>query len=88
MSTPKLSKPLKEAFKTFLEYAPAARLNRNLRKMLTAWLLSGNECALYYEDLLIDLEWLFELLDVAEEEYQNPITYKVNTAIKPKGSQL
>lgn len=52
------------AFSTFLEYTPPARLSRNLRKMLMAWLMTeqGSTPA-YYEDLLHDLNNLFELLD-------------------------
>lgn len=52
------------AFTTFLEYTPPTRLSRNLRKMLMAWLITGHDSIpTYYEDLLHDLNNLFELLD-------------------------
>ena len=63
----RLSPATKTAFITFLEYTPPARLNRNLRKMMMAWLIAepGSTPA-YYEDLLHDLNNLFELLDAVE----------------------
>ncbi len=63
----RLSPAIKTAFITFLEYTPPARLNRNLRKMMMAWLIAepGGTPA-YYEDLLHDLNNLFELLDTIE----------------------
>jgi len=55
------------AFATFLEYTPAARLSRNLRKMLIVWLMAEqNSTPPYYEDLLHDLNNLFDLLDAVE----------------------
>ena len=66
-NTPKtalLSPAQASAFRTFLDYTPPARLSRNLRKMLITWLIAeqGSTPA-YYEDLLHDLNNLFELLD-------------------------
>ncbi len=56
------------AFATFLEYTPPARLSRNLRKMLMAWLITGQDSIpAYYEDLLHDLNNLFDLLDAMED---------------------
>jgi hypothetical protein len=60
---------LQEEVVRFMEYHPAGRLNRNLRKMLLEYLM--HESALenfYLKDLLYDLEGLFELLDSMEAE--------------------
>jgi hypothetical protein len=64
---PTISPATAAALHTFLEYTPPARLNRNLRKMLMAWLITGQDSApAYYEDLLHDLNNQFELLDDME----------------------
>jgi len=64
----KLTKQQKQAFTTFLEYADASRLSRNLRKMLILY-LQAEQLALptYTDDLLYDLYILFELLDEVGE---------------------
>lgn len=51
----------------FIEYHPATRFKKNIRKMLLEFLMSeGAVENLYLKDLLYDLEGLFELLDVIE----------------------
>ena len=69
---PVLSKILLEAFVHFLEYHPAKRVSKNLRRMLMEHLMQ-NEAgeSIYLYETLKDLHGLFELLDVAEEEW-NP----------------
>jgi hypothetical protein len=66
-----LSKPLKEAFINFLERHPTKRFRKNLRRMLIGYLMedSGRESIYIYETLL-DMDGLFELLDVVEEEWK------------------
>lgn len=60
----KLTKQQKQAFTTFLEYADAPRLSRNLRNMLILYLQSEQKALpTYTDDLLYDLYALFELLD-------------------------
>jgi hypothetical protein len=54
-------------FLRFMEYHPAERVKKNIRKMLFEFLMSeGGVENLYLKDLLYDLEGLFELLDVIE----------------------
>lgn len=65
-----LSKPLKEAFVQFIEHYPAKRFNRNLRRMLLEYLMhDGAVTSIYLYDTLMDLDGLFELLDVIEMEW-------------------
>jgi hypothetical protein len=70
-----LNKNMQEAFIHFLEYHPAKRINRNLRRMLLEHLThQGSIESIYLHETLVDLEGLFNLLDVAEEEWQpNPL---------------
>ena len=63
------SKAVEDAFSRFIEYHPAARLSRNLRRMLLAYMMTDGACESFYlKDLLHDLEGLFDLLDVVERE--------------------
>jgi hypothetical protein len=66
-----LNKILQEAFIQFLEYHPAKRFSKNLRRMLLMH-LSHSEAveSIYLDQTLWDLEGLFNLLDVAEEEWK------------------
>lgn len=65
----RLPKRLREEVKQFFEYTPPARLSRNLRKLLTAYLILERDGeSLFREDLFIDMENLFDLLDVAGDE--------------------
>lgn len=58
-----------EELMRFMEYHPAARVKKNMRKMLLEFLMSeGGVEKIYLNDLLYDVEGLFELLDVIEEE--------------------
>lgn len=62
-----LSKELREGFVRFIEYHPATRLSLNLRKMILEFLqYDGAIEAGYLNDLLFDLEGLFELLDTIQ----------------------
>ena len=66
---PRVSKKIDSAFIRFVEYHPAGRLSRNLRKFLMEYLLTdGSAQGLYFPDLLYDLEGLFELLDEIESD--------------------
>jgi hypothetical protein len=70
-----LNKNLQEAFIQFLEYHPAKRFGKNLRRMLLMH-LSHTEAveSIYLDETLRDLEGLFNLLDVVEEEWRpNPL---------------
>jgi hypothetical protein len=70
-----LTKTLKEAFIQFLEYHPAKRFSKNLRRMLLMH-LSHIEAveSIYLDETLRDLEGLFNLLDIVEEEWtRNPL---------------
>lgn len=66
-----LNKTLKEAFIQFLEYHPAKRFSKNLRRMLLMHLshLEAVE-SIYLDETLRDLEGLFNLLDIVEEEWK------------------
>ena len=51
----------------FMEFHPADRLQKNLRRMLLDFLVyQGSLEAVYLRDLVEDLDGLFELLDVME----------------------
>ena len=64
-----LSPRLMEAFERFVEYHPARRLSVNLRSLLLEFLMyDGSPEAEYLQDLVVDLDGLFQLLDVLEEE--------------------
>lgn len=66
-----LSKALKEAFIKFLEHHPAKRFSKNLRRILLVHLNHGEVVpSIHLEETLWDLEGLFNLLDVAEEEWE------------------
>ena len=69
-STPAVNKQLLEEFEKFLEYHPAGRLSRNLRRLILEFMMyDGSLEACYLKDLLFDLEGLFELLDTAEKQW-------------------
>ena len=66
---PSISPELTEAFVRFIEYHPAKRFDKNLRKLLLEFLqYDGAIEAGYLNDLLFDLEGLFELLDTIQSE--------------------
>lgn len=51
----------------FLTYPHIRRLNRNLRKMFMQYLSNTNGQGMEFEDLVADLELLFEFLDEVEK---------------------
>jgi len=69
---PVLTTQLRKEFLQFLEYHPAKRFSLNLRKMLMDFLMcDGTIESSYLNDLLYDMEGLFDLLDVAQSESQD-----------------
>jgi hypothetical protein len=65
------SPELIEKFERFIEYHPARRLSRNLRSLLLEFLMyDGSSEAEYLKELVVDLDGLFELLDVVDEKYK------------------
>ena len=72
-SKPTLPPALQEEVEWFFEYAPPERLSRNLRKLLLSYLaLQQDGHAMNMDDLLTDMQWLFELLDKAGDELKEP----------------
>lgn len=68
-NTPHISKTLKKEIAVFFEYVPPGRLSRNLRDMLLDYLyLVQDSSKINMEDLLPDMQLLFELLDIAADE--------------------
>ncbi len=68
---PALSKELQIEVATFFEYAPPARLSRNLRKLLLSYLSQQRDGHnLDMDDLLLDLQSLFALLDAVQDEME------------------
>ncbi len=66
-----VSPKLQEAFVRFLEYHPAKRFSVNLRSWLLEFLMyDGSAEAEYLYHLVIDLDGLFELLEVVQEEWK------------------
>jgi hypothetical protein len=62
-----ISPRVQAALVRFVEYHPPNRFSRNLRKMLLEFLLTqGAGEGLYFQELLYDLEGLFELMDEIE----------------------
>lgn len=65
----KLSKSLQHAFLHFIENYPVKRFNRNLHKMVIAYMIHETYSSSdYMQQLLLDLEGLFDLLESIEEE--------------------
>jgi hypothetical protein len=70
MAEPTLSRAVQEALIHFLEHHSAKMISKNLRRMLVEYLMqnvAGESIYLY--ETLKGLHGLFELLDVAEEEW-------------------
>ena len=62
---------LQEAFVRFLEYHPAKRFSVNLRSWLLEFLMYDESAeAEYLYHLVIDLDGLFELPEVVQEEWK------------------
>ena len=72
-SKPKELKPddtevMNEEFKSFVEFVPAKRFARLLRSWLLEFLMyEGSMEAPYIQDLVSDLDFLFDLLDKIEK---------------------
>lgn len=65
------SPKLIEAFERFAEYHPARRFSRNLRSLLLEFLMyDGSAEAEYLQELVVDMDGLFDLLEVTEEEWK------------------
>jgi len=65
----KLKRLMGDEFMRFIEYHPAKRLSLNLRKMLLEFLqFDGSIEASYLQDLLYDLDGLFDLLELVQSE--------------------
>ena len=68
-AAPVLAPSVKAGMLHFIEYHPASRFSRNLRSMLLEFLMfDGAAEASYLNDLLYDLEGLFQLLEVIQSE--------------------
>lgn len=66
---PVLSPDLQEEIIRFMENHPPKRVSKNLRSMLMEFLMKdGAVESEYFNDLLYDLEGLFEMLDMMEGE--------------------
>ena len=66
---PSLSPALTDEVLRFIEYHPAKRFDKNLRKLLIEFLqFDGAIEAGYLDDLLYDLEGLYTLLDAIQAE--------------------
>lgn len=64
-----ISSRVQGALARFVEYHPPKKFSRNLRKMLLEFLLTeGAGEGLYFQELLYDLEGLFELMDEIEAD--------------------
>lgn len=72
VNEPSSVKDLEEKFRVFLEQCPPRRFSRNLRTMLLEFMMTSGTEAPYVKDLLLDLESLFELLDVIEDDLLSP----------------
>jgi hypothetical protein len=58
---------MNEEFKEFVEFVPAKRFAKNLRSWLLEFLMyEGSMEVLYMQDLVVDLDCLFDLLDKIE----------------------
>lgn len=66
-----ISPRLQEEFLTFLKNHPVKRINRNLHKVLSEFLMyEGSIEADYLPDLLFDMLGLFNLLEVVHDEWK------------------
>jgi hypothetical protein len=64
------NKELGQVLLKFLRYHPAHRLSKNLRGIFLEFLMSNNASqSKHLNDLLPDLEALFELLDAIEKDW-------------------
>ena len=69
MQKSQLSRSLTNEIKRFIDDASPSRLSRNLRSMLLSLLMLQKDGYIFnMDDLLLDLSYLFELLDIIEDE--------------------
>lgn len=70
-----LSETLLREFSNFLEAVPARRLSRGLRNVFIAYVREEMNIGfqLFFDDFVRDLDLLFDLLDVIEDEYKLPV---------------
>jgi|GEM_PF-3516119 len=72
-----ISKAIVAKLKQFMEYHPSKRFSRNLRAMLIDFLMfEGAIEVAYLQDLLYDLDGLFELLDAIESDGNLPKSHR------------
>ena len=65
--TPRLSLAVEQEVLRFMEFHPAGRFQKNLRRMFLDFLMyQGSFEAVYLRDLVEDLDGLFDLLDTME----------------------
>jgi hypothetical protein len=67
---PNISETLMRGIRNYLEGVSAKRLSRGLRSLLMAYLRSEMDigCADFFEDFIVDLDFLFDFLDLIEDE--------------------
>jgi hypothetical protein len=66
---PRLSEGLQDEILQWIELAPPRRTLRHLRKMLMAWMLREQSgFPVDFEEMISDLDCLFELLDSIQDE--------------------
>lgn len=69
---PRLSVAVEDEVLRFMEFHPADRFQKNLRKMFLDYLMyQGSLEAVYLRELIQDLDGLFDLLDVMESADRN-----------------
>lgn len=69
LTEPRLSEELQEEILQWIELAPPRRTIRHLRKMLVAWMLREQSgFPMDFEEMLMDLDCLFELLDSIQDQ--------------------
>lgn len=70
-----LSERLVAEFADFVEYHSAKQFSKNLRKMLIEYLMHERSVeSVYLQDLLYDIDGLFDLLDTIEAEDTTGLT--------------
>jgi len=68
---PTLTKPLQAAFIVFLQQHSPKSFSKNLRRMMIEYVMDDNgRSSIYLYETLAALYCLFDLLDVAEEEWR------------------
>ena len=67
-----VSTKLTEELGSLLYYHPPKQMSQNLRKMMMDYIKNETEFGIpdYFSDLISSLDWLFNFLDVAEQEFK------------------